>query len=624
MIGCLAAWARADWTPTGPFGGEVEIVRSVPRQPGLVIAATRNGLVFQSANGGASWTHQYFPAQLSGILHSLEVDPRYLGVWYAAMEAENARLSGIYRTRDGGDTWTQLPGLRGKAVWSLAIWPAGPDIVAAGSSEGVFLSRDAGESWAAISPANDLELRPVVSLAFDPANSSIIYAGTTHLPWRTSDGGANWESIHSGMIDDSDVFSIAVEAQSPTTVFASACSGVYRSVDAGSSWKRMATPPGAFRVYLVTLDPRHAGVVFAATSAGLLRSANDGSAWNRVSRQVLKSIAYDLADPNKIYFASATGGLLVSRDAGNTLLESNTGFSNHNFSAFAGSGGVLYTSTVYEPTSGGVFRTADGGLNWRRMSSPGINENILLLAVAPDDPDRLYAAGFHSLFRSTDGARTWVRQGAPPGGGQIAALLPLSRQSLLVGTSTGLFRLSGGSWAAVELPGSRRSVERLQSSGGAVVAAVTSGGALRSEDGGRSWTTCGQPVTGAVWYGLALDSGRNGASLAATAQGLFRSTDGCVTWTPVHGGLDQATVSAVVFLPQRPGEALATQFEKIFHSRDGGLSWRPLDGEGRNGAYPSALLVLPEAPQRLFALFPRRGILSIPIDPNQTNSIGGN
>ena len=152
------------------------------------------------------------------------------------------------------------------------------------------------------------------------------------------------------MIDDSDVFSIAVDTQSPANVFASACSGVYRSVDAGSSWKRMATPPGAFRVYLVTLDPRHAGVVFAATSAGLLRSTNDGSTWNRVSRQVVKSIAFDPADPNRIYFASATGGLLVSRDGGNTLLESNTGFSNRNFSAFSGSGGVLYTSLDFHAT----------------------------------------------------------------------------------------------------------------------------------------------------------------------------------------------------------------------------------------------------------------------------------
>ncbi len=624
LAGCLAACAHADWTPTGPYGGEAEIVRSVPRQPGLVIAATRNGLIYLSPNGGASWTHQGFPAQLSGILHSLEVDPRYPGVWYIGVEAENARLSGVYKTEDGGDTWTLLPGLQGKAVWALAIWPGGPEVVAAGTSEGVFLSRDSGKSWAAISMPNDPELRPVVSLAFDPANSRTIYAGTTHLPWRTSDGGAHWESIHSGMIDDSDVFSIAVEAQSPATLFTSACSGVYRSADGGSSWKRMATPHGAFRAYLVALDSRRRGVVFAATSAGLLRSTNDGAAWSRVSQHVVKSIAFDPASPDKVYFASATGGLLISRDGGNTLLESNTGFSNRNFSAVSGSGDVLYTSTVYEPGSGGIFRTSDRGLTWRRMASPGTSENILLLASVPDDPDCLYAAGYRSLFRSNDGARTWVRQGSPPGG-QITVLLPLSRGSLLVGTSAGLFRRRGASWTAIGLPGGRRPVELLQGSGGGAVAAVTSGRAFRSDDAGSSWIPCGQPAAGAVWYGLALDSARAGRALAATAQGLFLSTDGCASWTPVRGGLEQSTVSTVLFNPERSGEALAAQFGRIFQTTDGGLSWSPLDDQGRDGSYPSALLVLPAAPQRLFALFPRRGILSTAVDSNQhLTSKGGN
>jgi hypothetical protein len=124
-------------------------------------------------------------------------------------------------------------------------------------------------------------------------------------------------------------------------------------------------------------------------------------------------------------------------------------------------------------------------------------------------------------------------------------------------------------------------------------------------------------VADAVWYGLTLDFDRAGGSLAATSRGLFRSTDGCVSWQPVRGGLDQGTVSAAVFHPRHPGEALASQYGRIFLTIDGGQSWRPFDDKGRNGAYPSALLVLPEAPQLLFALFPRRGILSISIDRNQ-------
>jgi photosystem II stability/assembly factor-like uncharacterized protein len=621
--GCVEG--RAEWLATGPFGGAAEIVRTIPKQPNAVLAGTANGLLYQSLDGGATWVHRPFPAQLNGTLHAIEADPRHAGTWYAGVESDNPDVAGVYKTEDGGATWNLLPGLKGQGVWALALWTAGPDIIAAGTSDGVFLSRDAGASWVRISPASNRELRPVVSLAFDPTNRDILYAGTTHLPWRTRDGGAHWESIHTGMIDDSDVFSIAVEARSPATVFASACSGVYRSDDGGSTWRRMATPHGAFRSYLVTLDPRHSGVVFGATSAGLLRSANGGLTWNRVSPFAVKSIAFDPVDPDKIYCASVTGGLLISRDGGNIFRESNNGFSNRNFAAMAGSGDVLYTSSVYEPASGGVFRSDDHGLRWRRMTSPGGGENVVLLAAAPDDPDRVYAAGYRSLFRSTDGARTWVRQTTPKSGERITALLPLSRGSLLVGTAGGLFRVTGGSWAAVKSAGARLRVELLESPGGGSIAAVTSAGAYRSDNGGTSWVACGQPTKAAVWYALALDSGQTGRALAATAQGLFRSTDGCASWRAVENGLDQATVSFAMFDSGRAGEALAAQFGRIFRTTDGGLSWSPLDDRGRDGSYPSALLVLPAAPRRLFALFPRRGILSIVIDSSQdVVSRGGN
>jgi photosystem II stability/assembly factor-like uncharacterized protein len=431
------------------------------------------------------------------------------------------------------------------------------------------------------------------------------------------------------MIDDSDVFSIAVDQRAPDKVFVSACSGVYRSRDAGTSWRRMATPRGAFRTYLVALDPRDSALVFAATSAGLLRSADRGTTWKRVSQHVVKSMAFDPVHPGRIFCASVSGGLLISQDGGNTMQESNAGFSNRNFAAMTGSGDALYTTSIYDPTSGGVFRSGDLGRSWRRMSGSEGSENIVLLAAAPDDADCVYAAGFRGLLRSTDGARTWVKQNTPKGAEHTTALLALSRNSLMVGTAHGLFRVTAGSWTVVPFGGGGHRVELLQSSGGKVVAAVVSGTAFRSEDDGASWTACGRPAPNTVWYGLTLDSGRTGSALAATSEGLFRSTDRCASWTPVRGGLDQSTVNAVVFHPQHSGEALAAQFGRVLRSIDGGLSWRPLDDEGRNGAYPSALLLLSGAPQRLFALVPRRGILSVPISVVQNqfdelNTRGGN
>src|SRR5580658_10674091 len=115
--------AFADWRPTGPFGGDAELVRVVPKSRGFVIAGAHNGLLFSSTNGGASWTNLPFEGQLSGVLHALEVDPRSTGTWYAGMEGDHPWTSGVYKTIDGGQSWKLLPGIRGKAVWSLALWP---------------------------------------------------------------------------------------------------------------------------------------------------------------------------------------------------------------------------------------------------------------------------------------------------------------------------------------------------------------------------------------------------------------------------------------------------------------------------------------------------------------------
>jgi photosystem II stability/assembly factor-like uncharacterized protein len=82
---------------------------------------------------------------------------------------------------DEGASWEQLPALSQKQIWSLAFWTPDTRVIAAGAEDGVFISRDRGETWARSSSPGLSAPRPVVSLAFDPANSNIVYAGTPHL-----------------------------------------------------------------------------------------------------------------------------------------------------------------------------------------------------------------------------------------------------------------------------------------------------------------------------------------------------------------------------------------------------------------------------------------------------------
>ena len=233
---CAERPSLAAWRPTGPFGGDAELVRTVPTVKGLVVAGTHNGLIFKSSNGGAYWSAVNFPPQFAGTLHALEIDPQLESTWYAGVESDTQWLAGVWKTTDSGRTWNLLPDSKGLAVWSLAMWPGDSKVIAAGTATGVLRTIDGGVSWRRISPVENMELKPIVSLAFNPTNYQTLYAGTTHLPWRTRDGGATWSFIHEGMLDDSDVFSIQVDAAKPTRIFASACSGVYASADEGGKW----------------------------------------------------------------------------------------------------------------------------------------------------------------------------------------------------------------------------------------------------------------------------------------------------------------------------------------------------------------------------------------------------
>lgn len=597
--------ASAEWRSSGPFGGDAEIVRVVPKTPGMVIAGAHNGLLFASTNGGASWNNIPFSGQLSGTLHALEVDPRSEGTWYAGMEGERPWTSGVYKTTDGGETWSLLAGTKGKAVWSLTVWVSNPNIIAAGTGDGIYRSEDAGQNWARISPDDNDELRPVVSLAFNPTDKNILFAGTTHLPWRTTDGGATWTSIHTGMIDDSDVFSIQVNARQPETVFASACSGLYQSLDSASHWNKLPTPKGAFRTWFVALDPRHTGVVFAGTTEGLLRSEDDGKAWRLVTTEAVRSIAFDTNVTGRIFFASTSAGLMVSTDDGRTLHESNFGFTNRNFTVLTGARGMLYASSMFEAGSGGIYKTDNLGLRWQKGGTPA-GQQVRLLTASPDLPGTLFAAGYHGLLKSKDGGRIWTETTAPPAG-HLNSLLALPHDELLAATDQGLFRSKGGAHWEPAGVGTSGPVTSLEWSGTHTIGVLAAKGAFVSPDGGTTWKACGQPTASAVWYGLAFEAGKSGTALAATSAGLFRSTDNCMTWNPVTGDMQAATVSIVLFHPTKPGEAFATQDGRIFESMDGGQRWQPMDDER---TWPAALLVLPDSPSRLFALLPRRGVAS--------------
>jgi photosystem II stability/assembly factor-like uncharacterized protein len=637
--------AIAGWRLSGPFGGSARSLAIDPRNHSLLLAGSRDSLLFRSDDAGVSWRLLPFPEGTPGTFNALIIHPRDDGHFYAGLDAGNVPSSGLYESKDGGEHWSALPGVQGLRIESLAISPQDPSILAAGTSRGVFFSNDGGGNWQRISGVNDPEMQDITALTFDPADSKTIYAGTPHLPWKTVDGGATWRSIANGLIDDSDIFSIRVDAGRPELIFASACSGIYRSENAGGSWVKLQGIPGTHRrTHIISEDPRASDVIFAGTTLGLFKSPDSGRTWRHLTFEQVNWMVFDPAEPRTLYLATENAGILKSNDSGESFQSVNYGFANHSLTQITGMGTRLYASSNYEGRYGGVFSSIDGGLNWtlRANEDALLGRNLNSLVEAPSHSDLLFAASEDGVIKSVDAGKTWTRLIAQPRAfdprrpgaerTHINALRVIEDGKLVLfaGTDAGLFRSlnNGLAWQAVKFPGITGfpvMAIYAPARGSARLAVRTGSGLFLSSDAGVTWHPAALPDDSYYLYDVALSSDQDTPILAATSRGVLRSADDGQHWSLVTAGVPTSTVESVRFHPERKLEAFLVQYGKIYRSTDGGESWTLFPSEGLENSSVRRLWFAPGLPDRIFALSAARGALVFDMPPNtggQVNAIG--
>jgi len=120
------------------------------------------------------------------------------------------------------------------------------------------------------------------------------------------------------MIDDSDVFSVIVDHDNPAVVFASACSGIYKSETGGNSFTKIqGIPFTARRTRVLKQDPTNENVVYAGTTEGLWKTTDLGKQWKRVSSPevVVNDVMVDPRDSNHVLLATDRSGVMASTDA---------------------------------------------------------------------------------------------------------------------------------------------------------------------------------------------------------------------------------------------------------------------------------------------------------------------
>jgi photosystem II stability/assembly factor-like uncharacterized protein len=214
----------------------------------------------------------------------------------------------------------------------------------------------------------------VVSLALHPRNSQVIYAGTDDRVYKSGDAGATWRKVKTARR----VFAIVLDPKRPATIYAGSGAGVFKSNDAGRSWKVRnvglfpnETPDGHSLaegfVSAMVVDARHPQTLYLGSARGVLKSTDGARTWQQIRVGGLRGLVSSLAiDPEKQ---------------------------------------TLYTGGVYAP---GLFKSTNGG-RWFSIGPPG-GGNVLALTVDPTAPETIYAGMSDGAraFKSTDAGRTWV------------------------------------------------------------------------------------------------------------------------------------------------------------------------------------------------------------------------
>jgi len=627
----LSSSARAQsWVSVGVPGGNVRALAQDPSDPQRIYLGTADGVLYRSDDGGLQW-HRLDPGFPRGgcLLDAIVVDGH--GVVLVGYWEVRGHGGGVARSTDGGQTFIVQKGIQGESVRSLALAPSDPRMVAAGTLAGVFLSRDGGQSWSRVTPEGHPDLRNVESLTFDPNDSNVLYAGTWHLIWKTLDGGVTWAPAHRGMIDDSDVMTLTIDRRHPENVYATACSGIYRSTEAGDSWTKLEGIPFSSRRTRAFAQGHDGSLLLAGTTEGLWVSLDNGGTWDRTTSPELVVNAVIVQRDGTIILGTEGAGVLRSSDRGRTWEASNSGFSERFvFKLLFDPDGERAIVAVWDAHRyGGVFVSRRVGGPWTRMAEGLEGRQVLSLAL---QGDTILAGTDAGIFVRQSRATAWTRLNILVDGREVlprvAELLASPSIGLLAATSSGVILSPDGgvTWTQPNL-GSVDEVLCLAVSSGApdCIVAATGSGFFRSNDSGRSWKRVSPGLGGATPHALAFMPGDDPDLFVTSSRGLYRSRDLGATWRRMDGGIPHSDLTGLATSPDgRTVYASDFTWGGIFRSLDRGLTWARMPTDGLASDRVWALGIDPASPDRVVAAASAGGLhLLVPTpiaasDPTKT------
>lgn len=286
------------WSPklAGLDAGNVFSMAFIDPVAGTIAAGLGfSGTVAIAEDWGDTWTRvdSLFP---SLFVRGLAVNPD------DSQRIVEAAWNGLYRTLDGGDTWSEVSDV--SLCTAVEFGSTDPDMVYAGASQGVIISMDGGETW---SEPDSIVGRTIKDVVVDPRNAShAVVAGSWYV-FETHDTGAQWDTL-----EVTKCLSLSFHQSDPAWLYAGTSNGVYVSQDGGATFYGQSVDPENSDVNAIIPDPEDPFIIWAGTPRGIYKSIDGGQTWHWNSDGLLnpdvRAFLFDNAT-RKIFVGSHSGGV---------------------------------------------------------------------------------------------------------------------------------------------------------------------------------------------------------------------------------------------------------------------------------------------------------------------------
>jgi hypothetical protein len=619
-IGTSAVTATtANWTPLGPFGspsgggdaGRLQCIRFLPGNNSVIFVGTAAGGLWVSTNSGASWTTNTDQLATLGVA-DIAIVPTNTNVMYLATgdnDAGDTKSVGVLKSTDGGVTWNTT-GLNWatslqRRVGRVLINPLNVNEVTAATSNGVYRTLNGGTTWTSVLNGNYSDAE------YKPGDTTTIYVGGGSSFYKSTNGGASYSSVNYGALATINRINIGVTPADPNYVYILASKndnsygGLYRSVNSASTWSTMSTAPNLFGWSTNGSDAGGQGWYDIAigvsptnkdevTIGGVntWKSTNGGSTWTLNThwyggggKPYVHADCHDIVyTSGSTCYAGTDGGIAVTTNSSTTWTTVNGTMNiSQQYKIGLSASSPSYLVTGHQDNGTNLMN----GTNWSYIYGGdgadcfvdwSLNSTIIASYVQGD------------FQKSTNSGTSWTAiQTGLPGAGAGAWVAPIcqnpSNANIFYCGYQEVFKSinKGGSWGQISNIGGGDVLEiRVVPSNTNVIYITKSAAVYKTTNGGTNWSniTGSIPVGSNAITGITVDN-MNSNNVYVTLSGytsgnkVFYSNNGGATWSNYSTGLPNIPANCIVYKNNSPGSVYVGTDVGVYYRELSMSSWIP-------------------------------------------------